>query len=257
MGSPRFLVLAVAALGAVCALTPTPADSAEVSVDDNENVTVRGQSESLRDVVVALCTEARIDLLDFAAPDRTVSLRYDQIPLDRFLSRLLREESYMVGLKGGDNGIRIAWLRVMGRDSRTTLAAGDAPPTSYFGLQTALIEKALSSEDADIRANALSDIVNHVRRKPGAIASFIGRGYGSLLEDLGDQPHAIELLRHLQRATDSNPERIQLMSVIQSVRSHQERKEEKFKPFGGRALRGLALPGQDVRAISQSVQQRW
>lgn len=237
------------ALFAACVFVPTSAGGTELTVDDDQMITVRGQSESLHDVVVALCTEARIDLLGFAATDRTVSLDYDNIPLDRFLSRLLREESYMVGLKGGDNGVRIAWLRVMGPEAGTSaLRFGEEPPTSYFGVQEALVEDAWSNEDADARAAAVAAVVKHVRANPEAIGTFIAKGYGPLLEEIGDRPYAIELLQNLQQATDSNAEVFQLMGLIQSIRSRKENEGKLAKPW--ETLKGLRLPEQDTENVT-------
>jgi hypothetical protein len=218
-----------------------PAQAADITVDESQQITAHGDSESLRDVVVQLCEEARIDLRGFAATDRTVSVAYDELPLDRFLSRLLREESYVVGLKGDKNGVRIAWLRVMGPESSTGgLKFGDERPTSHFGVDKSVLETAWASEDESARKAATTKIVQKVVDDPAILDDFLAISPATTLEEIGDQPHAVTLLKNLMVTTDDNRRKFQIMGLVQSIRSRQEREDAAYQPL--RTLKALELP---------------
>lgn len=241
-------VVAIALLLAVYAAVPVSlARSTEIAVDDEQNITVHGQSESLRDVVVDLCTVARIDLLGFAATDRTVSVDYDTMPMDRLLSRLLREESYVVGLKGDENGVRIAWLRVMGPEISVAALKFDGElPTSHFGIAQAVLETAWADEDETARAKATDEIVQKVAENPEVLDTFLAISPGLMLEEIGDQPHAIDLLQRLSQAAEDNSQKFKIMGLVQGIRSRQGLNERTFKPF--EVLKALQLPDEEDAA---------
>lgn len=103
---------------------PVRAEEPEIAVSDRQIVTLNGSSPSLRAVIQQLCAESGVELRQYDAEDRAFAGSYDGVSLSELLPRLLRSESYAVGVRAsqGEDKPRIAWVRVMGAST------GKAPP---------------------------------------------------------------------------------------------------------------------------------
>ncbi len=203
-------------------------------VDENQVVTIRETDRSLHEIVIELCRKASVNLLGFAATDRPVAIKQEGVAMDKLLARLLREESYMVGLKrDGKDGVRIAWLRVMGPEASVSGNRFDdaSENTAYFGLREDVVSRALTSEDEKSRTHAVNAVLAQVRDNPDTLDAFIARGAPTLLEELGDQPYSVELLKSLGAVAETNAQRFQLMGLMRSIENYRSRDERDFKPL--------------------------
>jgi hypothetical protein len=88
---------------------------ASVRVRDGEYVTVTGEATSLRALVAEICRQAGVDLRTYSAPDRRYTDRLEDEPLADAFRRILRSESYLVGLRpdASSDQTRMAWLQVV------------------------------------------------------------------------------------------------------------------------------------------------
>ena len=99
------------------------AQQPQITVSDDQVVTLSGSAASLRDVIQQLCAASGVELRQYDAQDRPFAGSYEGMPLSELLPRLLRSESYAAGLRStaGKDGVRIAWVRVMSRaDAKAT-----------------------------------------------------------------------------------------------------------------------------------------
>jgi hypothetical protein len=113
--------VAVAALMLAPAAVPGAfAQEPDLTVSNDQIVSLRGSSPSLRGVIQKLCAASGVELRQYEAEDRTWAGNYQDLPLAELLPRLLRTESYAVGMKSGASAApRIAWVRVMGAATGT------------------------------------------------------------------------------------------------------------------------------------------
>ena len=99
------------------------AQQPQITVSNDQVVTLSGSAASLRDVIQQLCAASGVELRQYDAQDRPFAGSYEGMPLSELLPRLLRSESYAAGLRSttGKDGVRIAWVRVMSRaDAKAT-----------------------------------------------------------------------------------------------------------------------------------------
>jgi hypothetical protein len=228
----RVAIVATLAIG--CAHAVASAQTDGLVVGDGQIVSIHENSKSLREIVIDLCLKAEVSLLGFAATDRTLSIDQDDLPMDQLLSRLLREESYMVGLKReGEDGVRISWLRVMGPESSSSALRFDEQQIvkSYFGMPKVVIDEAIASEDAEARSRAVKAVIKHVQQNPDAMDDFIGRGYAQLIKEIGDSPYSVDLLQSLSPVVGTNAHRFQIMGLVRSIQNYRDPPESTFKPL--------------------------
>jgi hypothetical protein len=120
------IALVLACAGSSAAQEP------EVTVSKDQIVSLSGSSPSLHGVIQKLCALSGVELRQYEAEDRKWTGNYQAVPLAELLPRLLRTESYAVGMKSGASAPpRIAWVRVMGAKtgSPSSLVAAPPPPT--------------------------------------------------------------------------------------------------------------------------------
>lgn len=231
----RALTALVASLSLVLVLLRAPARAAEsltIDVDPSQNVTIVGNSESLRAAVADLCTRANVRLIAYEAEDRPFSASYQQLPLTEALARLLRSEIYLVGLRprreGG--GEIVTWLRVSGAKGGTGGPIVTAGPTQAvppagaaaaidIGVATEVIEAALTSNDTIARNNARRTILENLRSNPAALQRYLEQDAAVLVEQLVGYPHATEFLNSLQSVGGDVKQRTQIQTVLRGIRA--------------------------------------
>jgi GDP-D-mannose dehydratase len=93
---------------------------------DDEYVTATGEANSVRSLIGEICRQAGIDLRTYTAPDRRYAGHLEGEPLADALRRILRSESYLVGVRldAQSDEKRMTWLHVLASND----AAGGGPP---------------------------------------------------------------------------------------------------------------------------------
>ena len=178
-------VLGVSIVALVLFAQPAAAQSPEIFVAEDQVVTLSGNAPSLRDVVQQLCAAAGVELRMYGAPDRPFAGNYQGLPLAEILPRLLRQESYAVGLRASAAEPRIAWISVMGISGQigrgpspkpVTISANNAPPTDGAPTRTApelaateisvLLLPAFAASDDAVRKRQVARIVQQLSERP-------------------------------------------------------------------------------------------
>jgi hypothetical protein len=221
-----------AAVLAIVIATVANAAAVTIAVDDAQNVTVSGSSESLRATIEELCARAGVELRAFEAEDRPFAAQYGRVPLSEVLARLLRTEAFIAGMRPDPRGgrARVAWLRVSGARGAVPAPARTAVPPAAsvraasgfdFGPNPRLAETALTSKDPTARGRARQVVLDGLRADPSPLQRFVQRDPAQVVEDLVDYPHAAEFLRDLQTVTLDPAERSQLQAILGQVQVRQ------------------------------------
>jgi len=215
------------------ATTATNAAAIAISVDDAQNVTMSGSSDSLRAAIEEVCERAGVELRAFDAEDRAFAAQYSRVPLADALARLLRTEAFIAGMRPDPRGgrARVAWLRVSGSQGGTVAAPARpvTPPTALvrvasgfdFGPNPRLVETALTSRDPIARGRARQVIFEALREDPSPLQRFVQKDTEQVVSELVDFPHAAEFLRNLQTITVDPDERGQLQVILGHVQVRQ------------------------------------
>ena len=181
------------------------ADVPFVDVGADQRVTVEGASPSLKTLIEDLCWRAGVELMSFDAEDRPVTIKATETPFHTVLARLLKAESFVVGYRGGAEGVRVAWLRVLG--SNTTAMANRASgsvKTAVFQPPPALVESAFSANDAEEQKASLESLSARITGDPVQLRQFLATQSSQMVPVLRQYPRSAELLQQL-RATQSDP----------------------------------------------------
>jgi len=171
-----------------------------------------------------------VRLVSYDAPDRSLVADYEDVPLHQLLGRLLRSESYMIGLERGDDGPRVSWLRVIGPERGGAPPPGSAPTAavssaaSYFGMSSDVIETALSGSNALERAKATRSIIEAVKQDPDKLDAFLSRPIGTTATAIADEPFAIDLLNAIKVQQPDTGTRLKLDGIIRTIRVQQSAK---------------------------------
>jgi hypothetical protein len=205
-----------------------------IEIDDKQLVTMSTQTASLASIVRQLCTKAGVTLRGFEAADRPVAAVYEGVPLRDVLQRLLRDETYMIGVRAGreNSDMEVAWLHVtasklVGRTSAPVpLAAEASPPppspaTGAFnvpGIAPEVVLDALSSDDETKRRAATSALADHVETNPGALEDFLGKDAAEAINGLAPYTYADEALNALALRQKNSVNRAKLDAIVKSLR---------------------------------------
>jgi len=104
-----FLLLVVTVTASQAATT------ARIEVSPGQRVTVDGYVASVRMLLEDICYRSGLSYLAYDAPDREATVRYVDMPLRELLKKLLRHESYSLGLHEHKPGkVEVTWLWVIG-----------------------------------------------------------------------------------------------------------------------------------------------
>jgi hypothetical protein len=212
------------------------ADAIRIAVDADQRVTISGSSDSLRATLAEICAQARVELRAFEASDRPFRAEYDSIPLAEAVSRLLRSEVFIAGMRPDRDGrgARVSWLRVSGSNRgaasvapmhAVTTDTHELPVASGFdfGPNPRLVQTALSSKDPTARGRAREAILSGLRDDPSVIQRFVDRDVDLAAEELAAFAYSAEFLRALQTATTHPDERAQVQRMLARVQVRQAR----------------------------------
>ncbi len=205
-----------------------------IEIDDQQLVTMSTQTASLASVIRELCARAGVTLRGFEAPDRPVAAAYEGVPLRDVLQRLLRDETYMIGVRAGreKSDVEVAWLhvtasKIVGTTSAPVPLASGPPPApanpataafSVTGLPPEVILNALSSDDEAKRRAATSALADHVEANPGALDDFLGKDAAAAVDALAPYAYASEALQTLALRQQNSVNRAKLDSIAKSLR---------------------------------------
>jgi hypothetical protein len=207
------------------------AQEIDVSVDETQNATVSGRSESLQAVIEELCEAAGVRLLYFDANDRPLVAGYKNLPLHELLPRLLKQESYMVGLTAGpEGGTRVATLRVIGENHsgsryagapsnmREALSAmGQQRPAPAFQIPPALLRSSFNSENTQTRERAAKYVRERLLGNVSQAQRFIGMESETVGRLLHPYKYAAEILTQVRNLHDDPAVQIKLDDIIRAV----------------------------------------
>jgi hypothetical protein len=219
-----------------------------IEVDEAQNVTVSGSSDSLRAAIGEICRLANVRLVAYDADDRPFAAQYRRVPLSEALARLLRSEIYLAGLRPlhGAALSQVTWLRVTGSNGGSAGAAfadlhGTSDATGNvaaavavidLGVAPKVIETALESTDAGARNSARRAVVEALRSDRSALHRYLERDGAELVDQLVDFPHAAELLQSIETLADDSSERTVLRGVTHALRARQEAERRKAERAG-------------------------
>jgi hypothetical protein len=196
----------------------TGASGLVIEIKDGQLVTMEGQAPSLARLLADLCTRTGATLRGYEAGDRPITVSYEDVPLREVLQRMLRDETYMIGVhagrssKNGASDVEVSWVHVTGSKSGTPpsgavaipppLPATPTPTTTKvpssmtgFGVAPGVITQALGSQNADERRAATREIAERLEENPGELDMFLDADMGSAADELADFPFATEALR--------------------------------------------------------------
>jgi hypothetical protein len=200
------------------AAAETGASGLIIEVKEGQLVTMNGQAASLAKLIADLCAKTGTTLRGYEAGDRPITVSYEDVPLREVLQRMLRDETYMIGVRAGPKGnersgdVAVSWVHVTGSktgSSPTGVAAVPPPLPSApapkpakvpgsmtgFGVAPNLITQALGSQNADERRAATREVAEHLEENPGELDQFLSSDMGPTADELAAFPFANEALK--------------------------------------------------------------
>ena len=211
------------------ALAETGDAGIAIQIDEGQRVTLDTKATSLAALVRELCTKAGVKLRAFEAPDRPVTATYDGVPLRDVLQRLLRDETYMIGVRAGADmrDIDVAWLHVIASKIAGPAAApvpAPAPPAplppvlSTIGAPAAMIVDAISNADEAKRKEATQQLADYVTENPGVLDKFLAEDVAVNVEELVPYVYAHEALQTLLLREPNPVNRARLDGIAKSLK---------------------------------------
>jgi len=208
-----------------------------IEVKDGQLVSVSGQAASLARLVGDLCTKTGVALRGYEAGDRPITVSYQDVPLREVLQRMLRDETYMIGVRAGDDStdMAVSWLHVTGSKSGDKPASAVAVPPPLpampppgpavpvpgsmagFTLAPKLITQALGSQDAAERREATRQLAEHLEAYPGELDAFLAGDFATTSNELAAFPFANEALRTLSIRQKDPLARAKIDAIVKSV----------------------------------------
>jgi len=239
-GKPAWHVAFTAATVLLAVVAPArrtlAEDSVKLEVSADQEVSLSGESPSLRAVVEELCDRAGIELRGYGAPDREFHGSYHDVPATGLLPRLLRDESHVVGLTTDEkHHTRIAWLRVLGEAdpaagaprpmavasaaARLRAATAQAPASPFQGEKQKildLVEPIFELDPADREAK-IAEVAKALSNEDSTRAALFGAAETDIADDLIEHPDAARVLGQLSAALTSVDARRDLGTILRKV----------------------------------------
>jgi hypothetical protein len=211
------LVLALIA-EPVSAAAETGTSGLVIEVEEGQLVTMSGEAPSLANLLGDLCAKTGTMLRGYEAGDRPITVSYEDVPLSEVLQRMLRDETYMIGVragaktKAGVSGIEVSWVHVTGSKNGASPSGTVAIPPPLpitpvptparvpgsmagFGVAPNRIMQALGSQNLEERRAATDEIAEHLHANPGELDAFLSTEMGSTADELAEFPFAPQALR--------------------------------------------------------------
>jgi hypothetical protein len=219
------VLVGVTLLG-VALLASSAAAEQRIEVAADQTVTLEGEFASLKSLVEDLCWRTGVDLVAFDAADRAVAGHYERMPLRDVLERLLRGESFTIGLaaRPGSREVRVARLTVMGEYGQT--GANRAHPQAPAGGQTgefrvppALMLAAFNAPPGPEQEAALRQLTERVANDPRELEKFLSTDPKVIAEEIGRYPRGPSLLAQL-RAGQSDARVLAHLDAVLAILDH-------------------------------------
>lgn len=208
--------------------------SEAVEVDSDQRVTMKVRQVSRTALVGELCRKGNVQIASYGAADTEVAADFDRLPLARVLQRLLRSESYLLGLRAGPDGIaRVAWVRVEGSekdsfiglteatDLETELASVGAADT--FSVDATLLAAAFTATSTDERSKALAAIIEPLKTDLERMEAFLAVPDEAVVVALARYERAAALLDELAPISSDPRVSAKLAAVASRLRLSGER----------------------------------
>lgn len=216
-----------------------------IEVKEGQRVSVSGQTSSLAQLVSDLCTKTGVSLRGYEAGDRPITVSYVDLPLRDALQRMLRDETYMIGVRAGARpaDVEVAWVHVTGSKSggppSNVVVAPPPPPgaasqdamapgsLSSFGVESNIVTQALGNQDAAARREAIGQLVERVEAYPGELDGFLAGDVRKTADELAAFPFAAEAL-HILSTQQSDPgKRAKLKTLIEALEARRDAEAKK------------------------------
>jgi len=230
-----------------------------IEVKEGQLVTMSGQAASLAQLVADLCAKTGTTLRGYEAGDRPIMVSYEDVPLRDVLQRMLRDETYMIGVRAGastkdaSTDVEVSWVHVTGSKSGTApahvvtvpLAAPSAPPAKVpgsmagFGVSGNVITQALGAQNADERRAATLQLAEHLEANPGELDNFLANDMGSTADELASFEFANEALRTISIRQKDAVARAKIDAIVKMVGL---RRNDAPKPPGFAELMQQGMP---------------
>ena len=196
---------------------------AQVHVTAGQLVTLAGEQPSLRGLLGDLAFRAGFELRAFDAIDRPITVEIEGLSLATTLPRLLRSESFVVGMDRASSGQpRVAWLSVLGtyEQAHQRRERGRAASVEQaLSLPPAMFRAAFAGRDAEQRGEALDAIERRLMLDPARMEAFLRTEPAALAEVLARLPDAPAYLAAArERQTDARV-REKIDSLLAALRS--------------------------------------
>lgn len=210
-----------------------------IEVAEGQLVTMSGQTSSLAQLIADLCAKTGATLRAYEAGDRPITVSYEAVPLRDVLQRMLRDETYMIGVRAGARTpegatpVEVSWVHVTGSKTGTTPAnvvltpsAPTAPPPppakipasmSGFGVAPKVITQAFASENADERRAATRELAEHLEANPGELDNFLAYDLGTSADELAAFPFSKEALQTISIRQKDAVARAKLDAIVKMV----------------------------------------
>ena len=233
------VALALALLAAPCVApwrvaAETSGSGLVIEVKEGQLVTMSGQAASLAQLVGDLCARTGTTLRGYEAGDRPIMVSYQDVPLRDVLQRMLRDETYMIGVragsnrKGGSSDIDVSWVHVTGSKSGTAPAnvVAVAPPAatakvpaSMTGISVGanVITQALGAQNADERRAATRELAEHLEANPGELDAFLSTDLGTTADELLAFPFSNEALQTVSIRQKDAVARAKIDAIVKMV----------------------------------------
>lgn len=202
--------------------------AARIEVESQESVSVVGSSDSLRAVIEELCESSGVELRSYRAPDRAISARYEGVPLQHVLQRLLREESFMLGFSGsvedGASGPQVAWVTVIGTNGGGAVAgvggnaSASAAAVNNARASSILPISAMANPNAASRVASAKAFARRLDAEDDLRGKLVRASIGDLTTAVAGQKHARAYIQTVRTQVKNAQVRAKLNALLARVR---------------------------------------
>jgi len=199
----RTTIQATIALVLLLAAPTAGAQQGSWEVGPDQATSIDGTFTSLAELLTELCTRAKVELRAYDAPDRPLTATVTKRPLAEVLERVLSQENYLVGVRGGDSPqspLRVVWIRVIGAKNPELAASprGIAVPSDFGSTE-------FDAERPTDRSRAQEAVAKSLLADEARVRQLLEADPEAIAQSLRQYPHIDALLGKL-RAEQEHPE---------------------------------------------------
>lgn len=228
-GTPTLLFLLTLAFTQPLAAEAQAPSLPRIEVESQESVSVVGSSDSLRAVIEKLCESSGVELKSYRAADRAISARYEGVPLQHVLQRLLRQESFMLGFTPGDSagesGPQVAWVTVIGTEGGSSVSGGGAAGTAAGAAavnnaraSSILPISAMANPNAASRIASAKAFARRLDAEDDLRGKLVRASIGDLTTAVAGQKHARAYIQTVRTQVKNAQVRAKLNALLARVR---------------------------------------